>query len=169
MVKLSVIIPTYNRKESLLRTLAALEKQTLPVDRFEVIVISDGSTDGTSDAISSTSFSFEVGFFEQQNSGPSVARNFGAQKANNEVIVFLDDDIEPIPQRPAQCPLVGRCADEREFWKRDRLPVAAKEEPPFLQSSVKCRHGDGPQLVDFIEECHAECFDQHQEAVDVSR
>jgi len=94
---LSVVIPTYNRKDSLLRTLDALEKQTLPTDRFEVIVVSDGSTDGTSQAVRARPFPFRLRLLEQPNSGPSVARNYGARAACGEVIVYLDDDIEPIP------------------------------------------------------------------------
>jgi glycosyltransferase involved in cell wall biosynthesis len=97
MMFLSVVIPTFNRKESLLQTLGALEKQTLPAAEFEVIVVSDGSTDGTAEAIHAREFSFRLRFLEQPNSGPSVARNYGARAACGEVIVYLDDDIEPIP------------------------------------------------------------------------
>jgi glycosyltransferase involved in cell wall biosynthesis len=94
---LSVVIPTYNRKESLLRTLEALKQQTLPVERFEVIVVSDGSTDGTGEAVRTRTYPFRLRFMEQPNSGPSVARNLGARAACGEVIVFIDDDIEPSP------------------------------------------------------------------------
>lgn len=94
---LSVVIPTYNRKASLLRTLGALERQTLPVEQFEVIVVSDGSTDGTAEAVRERAYPFRLRFMEQPNSGPSVARNLGARAACGEVIVYVDDDIEPCP------------------------------------------------------------------------
>lgn len=94
---LSVVIPTYNRKESLLRTLHALSHQTLPPDEFEVIVVSDGATDGTAELMREQSFAFRFRFMEQTNSGPSVARNYGARVACGEVIVYVDDDIEPVP------------------------------------------------------------------------
>ena len=81
MIELSVIIPTYNRKESLLRTLNALNRQTFPSERFEVVVISDGSTDGTPAAIAEVAMGFTLRFVEQANQGPSVARNHGARLA----------------------------------------------------------------------------------------
>jgi GT2 family glycosyltransferase len=96
MPYISVIIPTYNRKESLQRTLAALSRQTYPAERFEIIIVSDGSTDGTGDAIRAGSYPYRLRFLEQANSGPSVARNHGARAACGEVIVYVDDDIEPI-------------------------------------------------------------------------
>ncbi len=96
MPKLSVVIPTYNRKLSLLHTLDALRKQSLPSDQFEVIIVSDGSTDGSKEAVAAENYTFSVRFLEQANSGPSVARNYGSAEAKNEIIVFLDDDIEPV-------------------------------------------------------------------------
>jgi glycosyltransferase involved in cell wall biosynthesis len=100
MSLLSVIIPTYNRKDSLLRTLNALTKQTLPPSQFEVIVISDGATDGTTEAVKewAASAPFRLIFEEQKNSGPSVARNKGARMAANPLLVYVDDDIEPVTE-----------------------------------------------------------------------
>lgn len=98
MSKLSVIIPTYNRKNSLLRTLKALENQTQPKDSFEVVVISDGSSDGTAEAVQACHFSYRLRFVEQKNQGPSVARNHGARLAVSNLLVYVDDDIEPIPE-----------------------------------------------------------------------
>src|SRR5579859_3268611 len=95
---ISVVIPTYNRRDSLLRTLAALERQAYPFDRFEVIVVSDGATDGTGDAVRALSTSYRLRCLEQVNSGPSVARNHGARAACGEVVVYLDDDVEPLPR-----------------------------------------------------------------------
>jgi glycosyltransferase involved in cell wall biosynthesis len=95
---LSVVIPTYNRKESLLRTLNALAKQTYPPDAFEVIVISDGATDGTAEAVKALKMPYCLRFVEQPNSGPSVARNHGAKLASGSVVVYVDDDIEPMPE-----------------------------------------------------------------------
>ncbi len=94
---LSVVIPTYNRRESLRRTLDALVGQSLPADQFEVVVVSDGSTDGTFDSLQSRNDPFYLRVLEQENSGPSAARNLGAREARGAVIVYLDDDIEPCP------------------------------------------------------------------------
>src|SRR2546430_900621 len=94
---LSVVIPTYNRKENLLRTLDALARQTLPADRFEVVVVSDGSTDGSAEAVHARAHGYRLRYLEQANGGPSVARNHGARAACGDLIVYLDDDIEPAP------------------------------------------------------------------------
>lgn len=95
---LSVVIPTYNRRESLLRALNALARQTYPADRFEVVVISDGATDGTAEAVEALQTPYRLTFVEQKNSGPSVARNNGAERAQAPLIVYMDDDIEPVPE-----------------------------------------------------------------------
>lgn len=96
MPQLSVVIPTYNRKESLKRTLDALSRQTISNDEFEVIVISDGSTDGTNEAVPQMETKYRLRFIVQKNQGPSVARNYGARLAVNALLVYVDDDIEPV-------------------------------------------------------------------------
>lgn len=95
LLKMSVVVPTYNRRESVLRTLRALARQTLPADAFEVIVISDGATDGTTEAVRALQTPYRLKFTEQKNQGPSVARNFGARQAAAPLLVYVDDDIEP--------------------------------------------------------------------------
>lgn len=93
----SVIIPTYNRKESLLRTLDSLARQTYPAERFEVIVVDDGGSDGT-EMIAQQSFPFALCYIRQQNQGAATARNRGAAEARGEILIFLDDDITVAPQ-----------------------------------------------------------------------
>lgn len=94
---LSVVIPTYNRKDSLCRTLDGLAGQTYPSDAFEAVVVSDGSTDGTEDFLTeyARTSPYTVRPIFQANSGPARARNHGVAEARGEVIVFLDDDVEP--------------------------------------------------------------------------
>ena len=101
---LSVVIPTYNRKETLLKSLRGLEKQTYPADKFEVVVVSDGSTDGTTETIAdyAATAPFILRFIQQPNRGPSRARNRGIEEAVGTVVVFLDDDVEPAPEFLAQ-------------------------------------------------------------------
>ncbi len=93
----SVIIPTYNRKDSLLRTLESLARQTYPADRFEVIVVDDGGTDGTA-SITERAFPFALRYLRQENQGEIVARNSGAACSTGEILIFLDDDIEVVPE-----------------------------------------------------------------------
>ncbi len=95
-VKAVVIIPTYNRKESLLRILDSLSRQTYPVERFEVIVVDDGGSDGT-EAVAQNAFPFPLRYVRQENQGDAVARNRGAQEAQGEILQFLDDDIVTAP------------------------------------------------------------------------
>lgn len=89
---ISVIIPTYNRKDSLLRTLESLGRQTYPHDRFETIVVDDGGSDG-SEAVIQMDFPFALRYIRQANQGDAHARNRGAQEAKGAILQFLDDDI----------------------------------------------------------------------------
>ena len=93
----SVIIPTYNRKDSLLHTLDSLERQTFPVDRTEVIVVDDGSTDDTQ-AIARQQYPFTFRYVRQKNQGATAARNYGATISQAEILVFIDDDVIISPQ-----------------------------------------------------------------------
>jgi glycosyltransferase involved in cell wall biosynthesis len=88
----SVIIPTYNRKDSVLDTLDSLSRQTLPPDCYEVIVVDDGSTDKTAE-IGKKDFPFTLRYYWQSNQGDAAARNSGAQRSQADILVFLDDDI----------------------------------------------------------------------------
>lgn len=94
----SIVIPTYNRGELLEKTLIALTRQTLPPDDFEVIVCSDGSTDDTAETVHRFARRLNIHFSEQDQAGPSVARNRGAEMAQADLLVFIDDDIETAPQ-----------------------------------------------------------------------
>ena len=88
----SVIIPTYNRRVFLRETLDSLARQTYSSDQFEVIVIDDGSTDGTAEIVAEA-FPFALRYFWQSNQGDAAARNVGAQQSQADFLVFLDDDI----------------------------------------------------------------------------
>ena len=98
MPAISVIIPTYNRQARLEKVLAALAQQTVAVDDMEVIVVSDGSTDGTDDALGEGRTPMPVTFLPQENQGVAVARNNGVGAATAELILFIDDDVVPEPE-----------------------------------------------------------------------
>ncbi|MEM7799398.1 MAG: glycosyltransferase family 2 protein [Chloroflexota bacterium] len=95
MVELSVIVPTYNRLERLKLVLSSIENQTLPNEYFELIVVSDGSTDGTFEFLSSWSTPLNFKFVQQENQGVAVTRNTGIEQASGEYILFVDDDVVP--------------------------------------------------------------------------
>ncbi len=94
---MSVIIPTYNRKDSLVRTLESLGRSTYPIDPYEVIVVDDGSTDGTG-YLNWSAFPCCVRYYRQDNKGATQARNAGAHQGSGEILVFMDDDIIAEPR-----------------------------------------------------------------------
>ena len=97
---LSVVIPTFNRKDSLHKTLDGLARQTYPTGQFEAVVVSDGSTDGTDEMLTAYARTspYPLRVICQSNGGPARARNHGIQHAAGDVVVFLDDDVEPSPE-----------------------------------------------------------------------
>lgn len=100
--KISVVIPSYNRLHSLTDTLEGLRTQSLDPCLFEVIVIDNGSSDGTFEAISGQAravpFDLRVFRMPGENRGPAPARNQGVEKARGEVIAFTDSDCRPHPK-----------------------------------------------------------------------
>ena len=95
--ELSVIVPSHNRRELLRSCLESFERQTAPADKFEVIVVLDGSTDGTAEVLSSLAPSFSLTVLTQPRVGVSAARNAGASDARGRVLVFIDDDMIASP------------------------------------------------------------------------
>ena len=93
----SVIIPTYNRRDSLLRALRSIEEQTLPMAQLEVIVVDDGSTDDTKTVVDQK-FPFALRYLQQKNQGATAARNYGARTCQSDILVFIDDDVTIAPQ-----------------------------------------------------------------------
>jgi GT2 family glycosyltransferase len=95
----SVVVPTYNRRAGVLRLLEALAQQRYPAPSFEVVVVDDGSSDGTVEALRRATVPFRLTVVEQaQNAGPAAARNRGVAEARGRLIVFLDDDVVPPPE-----------------------------------------------------------------------
>lgn len=89
----SVIIPAYNASETVEACLSALWRQTVPQELYEVIVVDDGSTDGTADLARAAGALVIV----QPNAGPATARNRGARSAAGDLLLFTDADCEPVP------------------------------------------------------------------------
>ena len=90
---ISIVIPTYNRKEILKKCLDSIFEQKYPRENFEVIVIDDSSGDGTRELLSNLSRKHDnVMYFMQQHKGPAAARNLGAKVSRGEIIAFIDDD-----------------------------------------------------------------------------
>lgn len=92
---ISIVIPTYNRRTILEKCLKALFQQTGPVPDFEIIVVDNGSNDGTPDFIAHIAehAPVETRYLCQPNRGPAAARNLGIINARGWLILFLGDDI----------------------------------------------------------------------------
>lgn len=96
-MKVSVVIPTHNRSALVVKNVSSLCNQSYPSADFEVIVVADGCMDDTVDALKKLSTPFSLTVVEQPGGGPSVARNRGVALAKGDLLIFLDDDIEPTP------------------------------------------------------------------------
>lgn len=92
----TVVIPTFNRRDRLHRVLDALGRQA-DVPAFETVVVSDGSIDATDEYLAGADVPIPVVARRQANQGPAVARNHGVEVASGSLIVFLDDDVVPTP------------------------------------------------------------------------
>ncbi|RLE38324.1 glycosyltransferase family 2 protein [Candidatus Woesearchaeota archaeon] len=92
--KISVVIPLYNKVRHIKRALDSVLSQTY--QDFEVIVVNDGSTDGSEKVVQEYTDP-RIRLINQENSGPGAARNRGIKEADNELIAFLDADDEYLP------------------------------------------------------------------------
>lgn len=94
-MRLSIIIPTYNRGDKIAATLESITTQTmLP---HEVIVVIDGSTDNTADVVRTFSRRLPLTVVEIPNGGRSVARNTGVGRSTGDLLLFFDDDMRLFP------------------------------------------------------------------------
>lgn len=124
-LRVSVVIPTYNRKDSVttaVRDLLACRDVT----PHEIVVVADGCTDGTAGALRDAFPGEErLRILEQPNQGGSAARNHGAAVATGDVLLFLDDDMRPDPQLlTAHCAVLA--ADPGVAAVLGHIPLAAE-------------------------------------------
>ena len=99
VAKISVVVPTYNRRDLLQRALESAQKQTYA--DIEIIVVSDGSTDGTKETVEGAAADdARIRFIELSPSrGGNAARNAGIEAATGDYVAFLDDDDKWLPEK----------------------------------------------------------------------
>ncbi len=94
---ISIIIPTLNREKSLTLALESLAAQNFPADKFEILILDNGSTDGTksvSEAFISRYSTHQIRYILEPEPGLLSGRHRGAREAREEILTFVDDDIE---------------------------------------------------------------------------
>src|SRR5580698_9729201 len=93
-MKVSVIIPTLNRADLLATTIDKIANQSLSGDRYEILVVDNGSTDHTRSVLDQKSRLYPtLRAFTQLKRGAAPTRNVGIRNAQGEIVVFIDDDI----------------------------------------------------------------------------
>lgn len=95
--EISVILCTFNRCEVLRASLAAFCAQSLPRGTFEIVLVDDGSTDGTESALAGLQFGLPVTRLRRENGGLAAARNTGIAAARGRLLHFVNDDTLPLP------------------------------------------------------------------------
>ncbi|TKV69598.1 glycosyltransferase [Marinobacter panjinensis] len=96
----SVVTPTFNRADYLHHAIESVLAQT--VDRFELLVVDDGSTDATPELMERYAGDPRIRYFRQPNQGQSVARNRGIREARGDFVCFLDSDNAWLPDKLAK-------------------------------------------------------------------
>ena len=152
-MKISVIIPTFNRAAFLKDAIDSILLQTFLPD--EIIIVDDGSTDNTKDLVKE----YDVKYFYQENQGVSSARNLGIKETKNDWIVFLDsDDIFTSDKLKTQIDFHLQnphilISHTDELWIRDgkRVKQKSRHEKPsgvcFLENISFCKIGPSTVMV----------------------
>lgn len=132
-LRLSVVIPTYQRRGLVVASVRALARQEFD-GKFEVIVVVDGSADGTTEALKEIDVPFPFTVLEQENRGAATARNRGAAAARGELLLFLDDDMEAHPRLLAEHDRSHREGADVVFG---HLPLHPESPSNFLSAGIK--------------------------------
>lgn len=92
---ISVVVPTFGRPRELRACLEAMAKLDYPRDRYEVVVVDDGSDPPVEPSAGAAASGLRMRWLRQENAGPAAARNAGARVATGEILAFTDDDCMP--------------------------------------------------------------------------
>lgn len=142
--RFSVILPTFNRLPFLRRALLAWERQEFGIP-FELIVVDDGSDDGTRELLAGwTSHRFDLTAITQKNAGPARARNRALENARGDLVFFTGDDIVPSERVLAQ-----HAGVHEEKGRETTVVIGRTVWPDDLPVTATMRHVDGPGAEQF--------------------
>jgi glycosyltransferase involved in cell wall biosynthesis len=145
---ISVVIPAYNSEAHIERAIDSVLGQSVAAD--EIIVIDDGSTDGTADVVAG--FGDKVKYIRQENAGAGAARNTGIEAATSEWIAFLDSDDEwEAEKNRLQTELIDRNPDISWAYSNCYLYLASQASRKNLLNQEKAE-----KLLE-----GADCFDNY--------
>jgi glycosyltransferase involved in cell wall biosynthesis len=160
--QLTVTIASYDRRAKLARALGALARQSLPPERFEVVVVLDGSKDGSAERVRALGLPYPVRVLEQANRGLAASRNRGAREARHPVVVFLDDDIVAEPGLLAEHARAHAVAPAPHVALGAYPPVIRARDPwsLFLRAwwhDHFRRKGEPGHVWNFVDFCDGNC------------
>jgi GT2 family glycosyltransferase len=141
----SIVVPTYRRPERLASCLRALAQLDYPRDRFEVIVVDDGSGAPPAPWAAEIPPSLDVTMISQAHAGPATARNTGAARARGDYLAFTDDDC--MPEAGWLRGLAARAAPGADQVLGGRTVNALADNPYSSATQL---------LLDYLYEWHAE-------------
>jgi len=143
----TVIVPTFNRRATIMSALESALRQDCP--SFEVIIVDDGSTDGTGDFLRSQSYSVPVYVIQQsENGGPAAARNLAISLASGKYVAFLDSDDQWLPEKLAkQVAAMEQCTnpDKVILYSRTRVLQRGRSIVRPIEPMA-----DGEDLADYL-------------------
>lgn len=152
----SIVIPTYNHRQYVTQTVDSCLGQTYrPI---EVIVVDDGSTDGTGELLQER-YGDRIRYIRQENQGPAVTRNTGTHAAQGEFIHYCDADDQLLPEKVERCarvllaqPDVGLVYTHADYVEADGRTIIPREKPELPSGYVFCELLAGP-AGNFVTQC----------------
>lgn len=152
----SIVIPTYNHKRFVWQTVDSCLAQTYP--NCEIIVIDDGSTDGTGEMLKNR-YGDRIRYVYQENGGLPVARNAGTRAARGELIHYCDADDQLLPTKVERCaqllihqPDVTLVYTHCEYVEEDGKTIIPRPRPDLPSGNIFCELLTGPQ-GNFVPQC----------------